>query len=318
MRIVLISFITLALTACDKEPQNIALGTLERDRIAHTATINEVVIELPVEKGSRVEKGTVLVRLDDTQQQAHVAKARAEVANAKANLEKLRNGARKEEIASAKANVDGANAELVESEASYQRAQNLFKNKLTSQAALDGALAARDSNLAKQHSVKEQFEALIKGTRLEDLNMAQAHLDAVSAMLAGENKKLADLTIKATRDGLLDNLPWNLGERVTMGSPVAIVLAGKAPYARAYIPEPYRINVRVNDKLLVRVDGIEQPILSTVRWIANEPAFSPYYALNQQERSRLMYLAEIQLPEKHADLPNGIPVQIEFPESEQQ
>jgi HlyD family secretion protein len=33
----------------------------------------------------------------------------------------------------------------------------------------------------------------------------------------------------ATRDGILDNLPWNLGERVTLGSPVAVVLAGLAP-----------------------------------------------------------------------------------------
>lgn len=318
MRILLVTFISLALTACDKNPQNIALGTLERDRIAHTATVNEVVIELPVAKGSQVEKGTVIVRLDDTQQQAHVAKAKAEVTNARANLEKLRNGARKEEIASAKANVDGAQAGVVESEANYQRAQNLFENKLTSRAALDGALAARDLNLAKLHSAKEQFEVLIKGTRLEDLTMAQAHLDAASATLASENKKLADLTIRATRDGLLDNLPWNLGERVTMGSPVAIVLAGKAPYARAYIPEPYRVNISVKDKLLVRIDGIEQPILSTVRWIANEPAFSPYYALNQQERARLVYLAEIQLPEEFAELPNGVPVQIELPSPDQQ
>ena len=315
MRMLIFSLVVALLSACEQST-NTALGTLERDRIAHTATVNEVIIELPVAKGSRITAGTILVRLDDTQQQAQVAKAKAEVTNATANLEKLRNGARKEEIAAAKANVDGARAGLTESEANYQRAQNLFKNKLTSRATLDRTLAARDSNLAKLKSAKENLGLLIKGTRLEDLNMAQAHLDATLAILSGENKKLSDLTIKATRDGLLDNLPWNLGERVTMGSPVAIVLAGKAPFARAYIPEPYRVNVRVNDKLLVHVDGIDKPILSTVRWIANEPAFSPYYALNQQERSRLMYLAEIQLPDEAAGLPNGIPVQVELPNIE--
>lgn len=89
------------LTACESRPQNIALGTLERDRIAHTATINEVVVALPVAPGSEVKKGELLVQLDDTLQKAQVSRAEAEVAQAEANFEKLRNGARVEEVAAA-------------------------------------------------------------------------------------------------------------------------------------------------------------------------------------------------------------------------
>lgn len=54
----------------------------------------------------------------------------------------------------------------------------------------------------------------------------------------------------ATRDGILDNLPWNVGERVTSGSPLAVVLAGKAPFARVYVPERYRVKIKVGDELL--------------------------------------------------------------------
>ena len=143
--------------------------------------------------------------------------------------------------------------------------------------------------------------------------MGEAHLAAMQSALTSENKKLADLTVVATRDGLLDNLPWNLGERVTLGSPLAIVLAGAAPYARIYVPEPYRVNITVGDSLVIHVDGLEQTITGKVRWIATEPAFSPYYALNQEERARLMYLAEVQLSDSYAELPNGIPVQVELP-----
>ena len=145
------------------------------------------------------------------------------------------------------------------------------------------------------------------------MRAAEAHLESVLATLASENKKLADLTILATRDGILDNLPWNLGERVTMGSPPAIVLAGKAPYARIYVPEPYRIKLKLGDKLVVHVDGLEKQLTGNLRWIATDPAFTPYYALNQEERSRLMYLAEVQLPDSEAHLPNGVPAQVELP-----
>ena len=44
----LICITIVLLCACDSRLQNVALGTLERDRIAYTATVNEVVVALPV------------------------------------------------------------------------------------------------------------------------------------------------------------------------------------------------------------------------------------------------------------------------------
>lgn len=301
------------LGACTQDNGQLALGTLERDRIAHTATVNEVVVELPIAQGTAVVKGDILVRLDDTHQRAQVSKAQAEISQAKAELDKLQAGAREEEIAVARAKVAGSKAKLVESEATYKRAQHLVKNKLSSQADLDQALAARDSHRANLHRDEEELRLLIKGTREEELRMAQARLESTQAILAVENKKLQDLTIRATRDGMLDNLPWNLGERVTTGSPLAIVLAGRAPFARVYVPEPYRVKLQVNDTLMIHIDGLDVAYQGRLRWISNEPAFTPYYALNQQERAHLMYLAEIQLPDTAGNLPNGIPVQVELP-----
>ncbi|WP_428036192.1 HlyD family secretion protein [Amphritea sp.] len=309
----LIYLILPLLTACNGSSENLALGTLERDRIAHTATASEVVTELPVAPGAQVTTGMILVRLDSTLQQARVDKAIAEVAVAQANLEKLRNGAREEEVAAATANVTGARASLVESNANYQRILNLKKQNLVSQSTLDKARADRDAIQARLSNTQEALLLLTNGTREEDLRSAEAQLSAVTAALAIEKKQLADLTITATRDGILDNLPWNLGERVTLGSPLAIVLAGKAPHARVYIPEPYRVKLHVGDSLIVHVDGIEQPITGQLSWIATEPAFTPYYALNQDERARLMYLAEVQLPDSESALPNGVPTQVELP-----
>jgi len=308
-----ICLVFVFLTACDGSPQNIALGTLERDRIAHTATINEVVVELPVAQGSLVKKGTLLVKLDDTIQKAQVSKTEAEVVQAEAHLEKLRNGARVEDVAAAVAEVAGAKASLIESEANYKRAIDLRESKTISEAAQDKTLALRDADRASLQSAQEALRKLTNGTREEDLLQAKAQLDAAIATLASEKKKLADLTILSTRDGILDNLPWNLGERVTTGSPLAIVLAGKAPFARIYVPEPYRVRVKVGDELVVHIDGLEEPLTGQLRWIATEPAFTPYYALNQEERARLMYLAEVQLPDSQAHLPNGVPAQVELP-----
>ncbi|MGS0730835.1 HlyD family secretion protein, partial [Shewanella sp. 0m-11] len=169
--------------------------------------------------------------------------------------QKLLKGAREEEIAAARANVSGAQATQQESEANYRRIASMAKDNLASQSNLDRALANRDLGNANLENAQEHLRELLAGSRVEDIRSAEANLAAAEAVLLGEQKKLSDLTIRATRDGILDNLPWNLGERVTLGSPLAVVLAGKAPFARIYVPEPYRVKININDSLLVHVDG---------------------------------------------------------------
>ena len=311
-RILLLALMS-TLSACSDSETNVALGTLERDRVAHTATVNEVITETPVKQGAYVKKGTVLLRMDDRQQNAKVDKARAEVARARAQLDKLLAGAREEEVAAARANVAGARAELLETEKVYARDKDLVERGATSQSQLDLAMAKRDAAKASLESAQEKLRELENGSREEDLRMARSGLDAAKAALASEEKLLADLTIRASQDGVLDNLPWNLGERVTIGSPVAILLAGDAPYARVYIPEPRRVSITEGDSLKVSVDGVDEVFDGTVRWISSEPAFTPYYGLTRENRSRLMYLAEVQLPSSAARLPSGVPAQVHLP-----
>ncbi|CSD20243.1 HlyD family secretion protein [Vibrio cholerae] len=69
----------------------------------------------------------------------------------------------------------------------------------------------------------------------------------------------------------------------------------------------------VGQTVTVHVDGIKDQYQGKIRWVANEPSFTPYYALTEKERSRLMYLAEVDLPESAMDLPSGLPAQVDLP-----
>ena len=311
-RVVLI-LISLVITACSDSNEGVALGTLERERVIHPATTNEILIDLPVSAGQLVEKGQVIAKFDAELQQAIVAKAQAQLAQATAFLEKTLNGARPEEVAAASAKVAAANAAYTQSEANFRRAKTLVKDKLASQETLDSATAARDETFANLESAKQNLNELTNGSRVEDINSAKAQVQAAEAELKVQQKYLSDLTIKAMRAGRVDNLPWHVGERVTKGSPVVIIQANSAPYARVYIPEPYRAKLNQGMTLTVRVDGIDKDIQGELTWIASEPAFTPFYALNQEERARLMYLAEVTLPASENNLPTGVPAQVIMP-----
>ena len=50
--------------------------------------------------------------------------------------------------------------------------------------------------------------------------------------------------------------------------------------------------------------------------VSSEAAFTPYYALNERDRGRLSFLAEIVLTEPEAaSLPTGMPVETRLPEA---
>lgn len=306
--------VLICLIGCTPAPSNLALGTLERDRITFTATANEIIRQLPIREGSRVAEGDILVKLDSKNQQAILAHAIAEQAKAQAYLLKLTNGERPEDIAAALAKVQLAKAQLVEAEKNYRRNAELVAKKLISQSEKDSAIATRDSAKAELNSSQEEFSKLTAGSRSEDIEQAKAQLEAAKADVVLQQQKLDELTIVATRDGILDNLPYNLGERVPTNSIVAVVQANNVPYARVYVPASHRISMVPNVKVDVMVDGIQEPFQGTVRWVSSEASFTPYYALTESERSRLMYLAEVDLEASAQALPSGMPAQVVMPE----
>ncbi|WP_114765527.1 HlyD family secretion protein [Vibrio rhodolitus] len=313
-KLLLSALLLITLNACTPIEKEKALGTLERDRVTFSATANEIIRELPVKEGSMVNEGDVLVKLDTKNQQALLAHAIAEQAKADAYLLKLTNGERPEDIAAAQARVVRSQAQLTEAQKNYQRKAELVAKKLISQSEKDAALAARDSARAELDSANEEFAKLTAGSRLEDIEQAKAALAAAEADVALEEQKLAELTIVATRSGVLDNLPYNLGERVPVNGIVAVVQASQIPYARVYVPASHRVDFIAGKAVKVHVDGVEQAFNGTVRWVSTEPSFTPYYALTEEERSRLMYLAEVDLTQAAIKLPSGLAAQVDLSE----
>lgn len=308
-------FLALTLLAgCSEAEAPMALGTLERDRINLRATAAEVIREQPRPEGATLQAGELLVQLNDTQQRLRIAALEAEAEAARQRLQLLENGFRVEDVAAAEARSRAAAAMLDEQQRNVERLRTVAERDLAARAELETAEARRDQQQALLDEAREQLRLLRSGNRAEEIAAARASLDTILANISREQEVLQDLSLTAPAPGLLEQLPWEVGERVQPGTVVAVLLTGEAPYARVYIPETHRLKVEVGTRLTVHVDGLESPLQGEVRWIASEAAFTPYYALNREERSRLVYLTEIALPATAANLPVGLPVQAELPE----
>jgi HlyD family secretion protein len=112
---------------------------------------------------------------------------------------------------------------------------------------------------------------------------------------------------------VLDELPFELGERPPAGKVIAVLLAGQAPYARVYVPEPLRARLKTGSRARIQVDGIASPFDGQIRYISADASFTPFNSLTERDRSRLSYLAEVELSGGGVDvLPGGLPVQVSF------
>lgn len=305
----------LLVTACGNPESGLPLvGTLERDRIEIPAEAWETLIQIAVSEGDQVAAGQLLARQDPARLQTGVDQAMAAEQRARRRLDELQRGPRAEEITAARARLEGAEARLLADEKSLVRVSDLVGQGLLSDAELDDARAARDASLATRDDAAAMLRELVTGTTAEELDQAQASLDEASAVLADRSLAVERLQLRAPVPGRVDTIPYKQGDRPPAGATVMVLLAGERPHARVYVPEPLRAAVHVGMDARIQVDGIPEPFAGRVRTIASEASFTPYFSLTERDRSRLAYVAEIDLSDARAgELPTGIPVEVSFP-----
>ncbi|MGH8497013.1 MAG: HlyD family secretion protein [Gammaproteobacteria bacterium] len=307
--------VAVAAAGCGAETSDtLAVGTLERDRVELIAEAREPIVAIVVTEGDHVEPGDVLVRLDTSRAEARLAQASAVRDRAQRRLDELIRGPRRESILKAEARLEGATADAEFQEAEVRRIGALVEERLVSPQDLDRVQAARDRAISARDAAAAELSALLHGTTVEELDQARQSLAEAEATVAELEVDVARLTVRAPTSGTIDALPYEPGEQPQQGATVAVLLEDGRPYARVYIPAAIRSRIRAGTRAEVRIDGIERAYAGRVRFVASDAAFTPYFALNERDRGRLSYLAEIDVNGSEAgELPTGVPVTVTFP-----
>ena len=103
-----------------------------------SAKITGRIVEVLIEEGMRVEEGSVLARLEDTEVKAQLSLAEAQLTAARSQLAEIR-------------------AQLEQAERDYVRQRQLFDKQLVAEQTLDAARAQRDTLRARLASAGEQI-----------------------------------------------------------------------------------------------------------------------------------------------------------------
>lgn len=165
--------------------------------------VTGMIVSLHVQEGQRVTKEAVLARLESVDYEAELNRAKATLALAKERLRELENGNRPEEIQQARAELAEAEAQRVQLEAEWKRAQDLIKSN---------ALPASDFEISesKYYAMVRRLERLRfalklmeEGARKERRDAARAEVKQAEADVTKAQWRLDNCTIRAPITGTI-------------------------------------------------------------------------------------------------------------------
>ena len=195
----------------------------ERDPVTLAFESGGRITSIEVDEGQAVQGGQVVARLDDRLATARVASARAAVAGAQANYQLARRGARTEDLDAAKADLEAAQAAASHRATEEARSEKLGAVGAVSSSTVDADAAAARVAAANVTAAQARYNALVKGTRSEQVAAAAAALDAAKAELAAAEVALDQTLLRAPHDGVVLRRFAEVGALVTTVNPTPII-----------------------------------------------------------------------------------------------
>jgi HlyD family secretion protein len=296
-------------------------GRIESDRVTLASKVMGRVVAIRVREGSETHVHEIMALLDDRTTQAQLAASRAavdaaasQVASARSALAVLRREV-PNAIAAAEAGVSAAQANRRQAESTAEqaaldsaRAQKLVQDHLIdTQSAQRAALAwkVEQEQLAGAGAEQRKAEQTLADARVGPLRIraqeaslaaleseqrqAQAHVEEIQSLLD-------ELTIAAPLAATVTGRFVNIGEVVSVGTPLYELVDLDNLYLQIYVPEVQIGKVRLGLAAQVFTDAFPgRAFPATVRYIASRAEFTPKEVQTPDERVKLVYEVRLYL-----------------------
>ncbi len=274
----------------------------------------ERIESLLVREGEAVKKGQLLATLDTVRLSANLDLQQAQVASQQQNVLRLQTGSRPEEISKAQADVDAARIAAENATHSYQRVQDLAAKHFVAQQQADDAHAAADAAQARYDSAQESLKLVQLGPRAEDIAAAKAMLRASQAAANVARKVLADASLYAPDDGIIQQRILEQGDMASPQRPVYTLALTDPVWVRAYIAEKNLGRVKPGMLAQVSTDSYAgKQYRAWVGYISPSAEFTPKAVETTDVRSTLVYQVRIFVCNPHNELRMGMPATVSIP-----
>jgi len=299
----------LALGGCS-DTNTTLQGYVEGTYIYVSAQSSGRLTEVSVRRGDTIEKGTLIARLDATEEEQAVANGEARLAQAKAQLADLRSGKRAEEIEVIEARLAEAQAARDLAETEYRRQLALHERRVVAQSVADNARTQRDQAEANVRALASELAVARLPARPDEIAAAEMNVAAEEAALMQARIHLERRQLHAPTSGSVEETFYEAGEFVNAGQAVVSLLPEGNRKIRFFLPQAQLAGIQLGDRITVACDGCASGLEARIDRIATEAEFTPPVLYSRDSREKLVFLVEAQPLGAATALKVGQPVDV--------
>lgn len=214
------------------------------------------IARVAVEEGARVAAGDVLVVLEDAAERAALAAAEADVAAARAQLGRVVEGSRQEDIRAAVADAETAQTRADLSRGVAERVAQVAAAGGATEDELERARRQAEADAAQARAADARRAAVLAGARRDDVRLARAQLAAAEARRDQAAAVVDRLTVRAPAAGEVLAIAYRAGEYYQPGGePLAVIGDTSTLTVRMDVDERDLGRVAVGAAVVVRANA---------------------------------------------------------------
>lgn len=293
-------------------PPLVLYGNVDVRELQLAFRVSGRISEMLLDEGDRVAPGDLVATLDDQPLRDAYAVSEARVVEARARLDALLSGSRKQEVGQARAMVREAEAAARKAQQDLDRQNQLLPAGVSSQRQVDAAAAAHKQAVARVVASRETLALLVEGPRAEDIAAAEAAVTAAEALLAQVQTQLDDTRLFAPSAGTIMTRTREPGAMLAAGQALYVLSLDDKVYVRAYVAGPSLGRVVPGTEVSIRSDSSDRVYAGQVGFVSPRAEFTPKTVETPELRSDLVYRLRIVVSNADQALRQGMPVTVEF------
>lgn len=189
-----------------------------------------------------------------------------------------RNGARREQIATAFQMLQQAKAGAEIAEKSYKRVQRLYDEGVMSEQKRDEAFAQYKAMEAQVKAAQSQYTMAVNGARQEEKMAAQAQVNRAKGAVQEVNSYIYETIQTAQKEGEVSEIFPKLGELVGTGSPIMNISVLDEMWGTFNIREDQLNGIKTGDVLKVYLPAFNKEIEMAVYAIKDQGSYAVWKA----------------------------------------
>ena len=234
-------------------------GVVEaNETVRVTSEIMGQAKEVKVQDGEEVNKGDILIVLGDEQIKIQVAQAQATLDSIQASYDKIKLGARPQEIKQAESAVLQAKINRDSAEENYLRMKKLSSEKAISEQQYEQAKNQYEIADVQYQSAQESFKLVIEGAAEEDIKSVEAQVRQTKAALDMAKYQLKNTQISAPITGKVTSITVSTGEMVSPSVPLLSIIDVSRVFVKVGISEKDISKIKEGQTVDLKIDAFPE------------------------------------------------------------